>query len=130
MKNAIRIGPLALVGLPQARTRPLRAFQQHHGRYGAIKVLAVVTGDQDVTVTVPGSQRRILTLLYDPSAQANKHGFLFTAGDPHVTFEACSDYAPTTTVVHRKGAICAKLQVQTATSSQTPTLTVGRGSCP
>lgn len=131
MKNAIRIGPLALAGAHSARKLPLRAFQQHRGRYGAIKVVAVITGDQDVTVTVPSSQRRILTLLYDPNAQANKYGFLFSAGDPRVTFEACSDVDMNYNGGFiAKQPICAKLQVQTATSSDTATLALGRGSCP
>lgn len=131
MRNAIRIGPLALVGVPQARLLPSRAFRPHNGRYGAIKVLAVVTGREDVTVTVARNDRRSFALLYDPNARANKHGFLFSSGDSQVTFEACGD----TSLNYNGGFIarhptCATLQVKTVTSSQSGSLTVGEGSCP
>jgi hypothetical protein len=131
MQNAISIGPLALVGIPQARLLPPRAFRPHHGRYGAIKVLAVVKGREDVTVTVARNDRRTIALLYDLNARANKNGFLFSSGDYHVTFEACGD----TSLNYNGGFIarrptCATLQVETVTSSQSGSLTVGDGSCP
>ena len=131
MKNAMRIGPLILVGIPQAAKLSARAFEPDHGRYDAIKVLAVVKGDQDVTVTVPSSEAENFLLLYDPNARANKHGYPFSARDPRVTFEAC----PGTSAGYNGGFIarrptCAALKVRTGTSSDEASLTVGAGSCP
>jgi hypothetical protein len=131
MRNAISIGPLVLVGVPQARLLPPRAFRPHNRRYGAIKVLAVVTGREEVTVTVARNDRRTFALLYDPNARANKNGFLFSSGNYQVTFEACGD----TSLNYNGGFIarqptCATLHVDTATSSQSGSLTVGEGSCP
>jgi hypothetical protein len=132
MRNAISIGPLALVGIPQARRLPPKAFRPHNGRYGAIKVLAVVEGHEDVTVTVARNDRRTFALLYDPNARANKNGFLFSSGEYQVTFEAC----PGGTSLNYNGGFiarqptCATLQVETETSSQEGSLTVGGGSCP
>jgi len=130
-RNAISIGPLALVGAPQARHLSPRAFRPQNGRYGAIKVLAVVKGRQDVTVTVARNDRRTFALLYNPNARANKDGFLFSAGDYQVTFEACGS----TSFNYNGGFIatrptCATLQVLTESSSASGSLTVGEGSCP
>jgi type VI secretion system secreted protein Hcp len=94
MKNAVVYGPLLLVGIPEAANLPQRAFEPHGDRYGAIKLLAVVRGPHDVTVTIPMGQRDSVSLLYDPDARANEHGFLFAAGDARVTFEACSEREP------------------------------------
>jgi hypothetical protein len=74
MKNAISIGPLVLVGIPQAAAESRRVFGPHEGRYYAIKVLAVVNGSHDVTVSVAENQRGSVALLYDPNARANKAG--------------------------------------------------------
>jgi hypothetical protein len=81
--------PLVLIGIRQAAMLLDRAFEPRGGRYGAIKVLAVVRGTYDVTVTVPTDQRDAVSLLYDPEARANEDGFRFSAGDASVTFEAC-----------------------------------------
>jgi hypothetical protein len=89
LRNAITIGPLVLVGVPQAAGLDRRAFEPHDGRFQAIKVLAVVPGPADVTVTVPSSQRGSVALLYDPAARANRYGFRFSSGDPRVTFASC-----------------------------------------
>jgi hypothetical protein len=82
LRNAVTIGPLVLVGIPQAAAESRRVFGPHEGRYYAIKVLAVVNGSHDVTVSVSENQRRSVALLYDPNARANKNGFLFSAGTP------------------------------------------------
>ena len=129
MKNAIRVGPLALVGAPQARNLTSERFTSITGGTAPSRSWRVVVGDQEVTFTVPSSQRRTLAL-HDPNAQANRYGFLFSSGDPSVTFEACSGVD-----VNYNGGfiakhpICAELQIQTATSSRTATLAVGKGSC-
>jgi hypothetical protein len=82
LKNAVTIGPLVLVGIPQAAAESRRVFGPHEGRYYGVKVLAVVNGSHDVTVSVSENQRRSVALLYDPNARANKNGFLFSAGGP------------------------------------------------
>jgi hypothetical protein len=92
MRDSVRIGPLTLVGTAQALSPS--TFEPHQGRYAAIKVLALVTGPDDVTVTVPLSERDSLFLLYDPGARGNRHGFLVAAGDAQVRFEACGEIEP------------------------------------
>ena len=131
MRNAVSIGPLILVGIPQAAKLPPTAFEEDHGRYDAIKILAVVKGQRDVTVTVPASLRESLALLYDPNASANKHGYPFSAGDARVTFAAC----PEADAGYNGGFIatqptCATLEVETETSSDSGSLSIGRGACP
>lgn len=132
MKNAVVRGPLLLVGTPQAANLPQRAFEPHGDRYGAIKLLAVVRGPHDVTVTIPMGQRDSVSLLYDPDARANEHGFLFAAGDARVTFEACSEREPQ----YNGGFIatmpgCVSLDVESKTSSASGWVSLGAGrSCP
>jgi hypothetical protein len=132
MKNAVTIGSLVLVGIPQAADLPPRAFKPHEGRYSAIKVLAVVKGSNDVTVTVPRSQRDSVSLLYDPGARANKNGFLFSTGDSRVTFEACTGMEPQ----YNGGFIatrpsCVSLKVQSKAASTLGWISLGAGrSCP
>jgi hypothetical protein len=89
--NAIVLGPLALVGIREAATLPMRAFRQRHGRYPAIKILAVVEGPDDVILTVHPNWRENVALLYDPDARGNRHGFRFAAGDERVTFQSCRE---------------------------------------
>ena len=92
MRHAVRIGPLTLLGT--ARALAPSTFEPHQDRYAAIKVLALVTGSDDVTVTVPLSERDSLFLLYDPAARGNRHGFLVAAADAQVRFEACGGSEP------------------------------------
>jgi hypothetical protein len=132
MKNALTIGPLVLVGIPQAADLPPRAFKPHEGRYSAIKMLAMVKGSNDVTVTVPRSQRHSVSLLYDPTARANRNGFLFSAGDSRVTFKPCPGGEPQ----YNGGFIatrpsCVSLEVQSKASSTSGWISLGAGrSCP
>ena len=132
LKNAVTIGPLALVGVPQAATESRRVFGPHEGRYYAVKVLAVINGSHDVTVSVSENQRRSVALLYDPNARANKKGFLFSAGDPSVRFGAC----PEADVAYPGGfiakhPICVMLHVQSKESSLSGSIALGvSGPCP
>jgi len=132
MRNALTIGPLVLVGIPQAANLPRRAFMSHDGRYGSIKILAVVKGPSDVTVTVPEDQRSSVRLLYDPDARAHRHGFLLSAGDERVTFEAC----PGIEAQYNGGFIatmptCLNLQTQAEGLSASGWISLGAGSsCP
>jgi hypothetical protein len=132
MKNAVTIGPLVLVGIPQAAVESRRVFGPHKGRYYAVKVLAVVMGTDDVTVSVSENQRGSVALLYDPDARANKNGFLFSAGDPSVRFGACpgGDWGYPGGFI-AKHPICVTLDVQTKDSSVSGSIPLGVGrSCP
>jgi hypothetical protein len=130
LENAFTIGPLVLVGIPQAESS--RVFKPHEGRYAGVKLLAVVNGSDDVTVSVSESQRESVALLYDPEARANKNGYSFSAGDHRVTFRAC----PGTEAQYNGGLIakrpiCVSLFVQSEESSLTGSIPLGAAaSCP
>jgi hypothetical protein len=130
MKNAFTIGPLVLVGIPQAESS--RVFKPHEGRYAGIKLLAVVAGSDDITVSVSEGQRGSVALLYDPAARANNNGYLFSAGDPRVTFRACSENdAQYNGGFIAKHPICVSLEVQSEESSLTGSIPLGAAaSCP
>jgi hypothetical protein len=132
IENAVSLGPLMLVGIPQAARLPSRAFKPHEGRYSAIKVLAVVMGSSDVTVTVPRSQRDWASLLYDPTARATRNGFLLSAGDPRVTFKTCQGGEPQYNggfIATKPG--CVRLEIESRTSSTSDWISLGAGdSCP
>lgn len=132
MRNALTIGPLVLVGIPQAANLPRRAFKSDDGQYGSIKILAVVKGTRDVTVAVPEDQRSSVRLLYDPDARAYRHGFLLSAGDDRVTFEECHGIE----AQYNGGFIattptCVNLQIQAEGFSASSWISLGAGaSCP
>jgi hypothetical protein len=131
IENAVLIGPLMLVGIPQAAKLPSRAFKPHEGRYSAIKVLAVVTGSSDVSVTVPAGQRDWVSLLYDPTARATRNGFLFSAGDPRATFKTCPGGEPQYNggfIATKPG--CVRLDVENRTSSASGWISLGADPCP
>lgn len=128
MRNAEAIGPLVLVGVPQAAGLSPRAFRPSHGRYGAIKVLAVVVGSNDVTVTVSEPHRGTVALLYDPAADANRHGFEFSAGHPAVTFSACAGGdAQYNGGFIAKRPTCVTLGVESGAVSMSRSIPLGRG---
>jgi hypothetical protein len=131
IENAVSIGPLMLVGIPQAARLPSRAFKPHEGRYSAIKVL-VVMGSSDVTVTVPAGQRDWVSLLYDPAARATRNGFLLSAGNPRVTFKTCPGREPQYNggfIATKPG--CVRLDIESRTSSASGWISLGAGdSCP
>src|SRR5919106_5506596 len=132
IENAVSLGPLMLVGIPQAARLPSRAFKPHEGRYSAIKVLAVVMQSSHVTVTVPAGQRDWVSLLYDPTARATRNGFLLSAGDPRVTFKTCPGREPQ----YNGGGLethdgRARAQIESRTSSTSGSISLGAGdSCP
>src|SRR5512134_2806790 len=128
MRNAEAIGPLVLVGVPQAAGLSPRAFRPSHGRYGAIKVLAVVVGSNDVTVTVSEPHRGTVALLYDPTADANRYGFEFAAGHPAVTFSACAGGdAQYNGGFIAKRPTCVTLDVESGVVSMSRSFPLGRG---
>lgn len=132
VKNAVMIGPLMLVGARQAANLPERAFRPRAGRYGAVKMLAVVKGSSDVTVSVPDGDRDSVRLLYNPDARANRYGFLLSAGHTRVTFKGCRDIEPQ----YNGGFIaaeptCLSLDVQSEGISTSGWISLGAGrSCP
>jgi hypothetical protein len=133
LENASTFGPLTLVGIREAATLPPRAFRERRGRFQATKLLAVVRGTRDVTVTVPTSERAHVALLYDPHARANRHGFRFTVGDFQVTFGAC----PSREAQYNGGLIatrpgCVRLDIQPhGSAATTGWLSLGAGfTCP
>jgi len=133
LKNALRVGPLALVGIHEAATLSAKAFHQRHGRYSAIKILAVVEGSDDVTVTLHPNWRENVALLYDPRARGNRHGFRFAAGDHRVTFQSC----PQGEAQYNGGFLatrpdCVKLMIEPEGSEpRTGWISLGAGlSCP
>jgi len=87
MRDAVRIGPLTLLGTAQAL--PPSTFEPHEGRFRAIQVILLVRGSDDVTVTVPLRVRDSLFLLFDPDMRGNGRRFPVAAGDAQVRFEAC-----------------------------------------
>ncbi len=132
IENAVSLGPLMLVGIPQAARLPSRAFKPHEGRYSAIKVLAVVMGSNDVTATVPSSQRIGFPSSTIPTARATRNGFLLSAGDPRVTFKTCQGGEPQYNggfIATKPG--CVRLEIESRTSSTSDWISLGAGdSCP
>jgi hypothetical protein len=134
LRNAVTIGPLTLVGVREAAIAPPSAFRERHGRFAAIKLLAIVRGADDVTVTVPPVWREHVALLYDPAVRANSYGFLFSVGDSRVTFESC----PGMEAQYNGGFLatrpdCVRLRIDTDASDPTRgwiSLGAGRSSCP
>jgi hypothetical protein len=130
LRHAVRIGPLSLIGTDQRL--PRRTFDERHGRYPSIQVLAVISGRDDVTVTVPLSQRDSLFLLYNPVAHGNGWGYRISDADAQVRFDAC----PGTEPQYNGGfllteARCVQLDVDSATTGLlTASIPIGdRASC-
>ena len=129
-RDALRIGPLRLIGTGQPLARS--TFEERHGRYPAIKVLAVVAGRNDVTVTVPLTQRDSLFLLYNPAAPRNRWGFRVAEADAQVRFKACPGADPQYDGGFlSSGARCVELEVESASSGlRTASFPLGgRASC-
>jgi hypothetical protein len=87
--EATVVGPLALLGLPGYADATAGTFGARGDRYRALKVLAVVAPGNDVTVTVPGSLRTKLGLLYDPAAFRSVGRYRVSDGEPAVVFRPC-----------------------------------------
>jgi hypothetical protein len=128
MKNAIGVGPLALVGVQEAARATSADFMSRHGRYFAFKLLAVVSGSRGVTVAVSKEQRGQFTLLYDPRAAATKDGFRFAAGNPVVTFKACGRGTQYNGGFLARRPGCLTLEVQVAELPRTHRISLEVGS--
>jgi hypothetical protein len=88
VRRAVEVGPLALVWLRDAAL-DRGAFRPRHGRYAGFKVLAVVRGKAEVTLTVPRPNRPYVSLLYNPSKWTDNNLYRVEDGDHRVTFEPC-----------------------------------------
>jgi len=93
--NATIVGPLALLPLPAYTTATPRTFDARGGRYRGLKVLALVEPGPAVTVSVPGSMRQRLSLLYDPAAFRSDGRFRVADGEPVVRFRPCTMHRAT-----------------------------------
>jgi hypothetical protein len=87
--RSVVVGPLAVVALRDAATQPASDFRRRHGRYQGLKALAVVETGATVTLTVPATERRHLSLLYDPATWDEVNGYRIADGDTAVTFRSC-----------------------------------------
>jgi hypothetical protein len=93
--HATTVGPLALLPLPAYTTATHRTFDARGGRYRGLKVLALVEPGPAVTVSVPGSLRQRLSLLYDPAAFRSDGRFRVADGEPVVRFRPCTMHRAT-----------------------------------
>jgi hypothetical protein len=94
-KDSVVIGPIAFVGLRGYRHGPDRFFQPRNGRYRALKVLAVVTGDRVITVSIADRNTDQVRLMYDPSAWGDRTLYPLEAGDTTTVFGPCLPHRST-----------------------------------
>jgi len=137
--QSVVVGPLAFVALRAAATQPAVDFRRWGGRYQGLKALAVVKAGTTVTLTVPATERRHLSLLYDPADWKENNQYRLGDGDTAVTFQSCQ---PEQTPLGADGthfnggflvagARCATLEVSTP-QWRTPrrvTVSFGAGRC-
>jgi hypothetical protein len=93
LKQALRVGPIALGGLgglSLAQLPPRRPRQQ---RFLALESIAIIKAGAVVTVTVPVAQRRSVGLLYDQDKFRPDGRYRVKDLDFVVRFEACKDPA-------------------------------------
>jgi hypothetical protein len=147
--SSVRAGPLTLYSfgqlrangrrsaVPAARFRPLGA-----GRYRVYKLWALLPPGRGATVTVPASERRVLSLAYDP-ALWNRRGWDGTArvgqGEASVAFRPCprsrAQGRPPLVVYDggllAAGARCARLRVTVddPAGARMVVLALGRSRC-
>jgi hypothetical protein len=94
-KASVIMGPIAFVGLPSYRDGPDRFFRSRHGRYPALKVLAVVSGEGVISVSiVPGDTDRV-RMMYDPAAWGERNLYPLDAGDTTTVFGPCLTHRST-----------------------------------
>jgi hypothetical protein len=94
-KASVIMGPIAFVGLPSYRDGPDRFFRSRDGRYPALKVLAVVTGDRVISVSIDHRDTDRVRMMYDPSAWGDRNLFPLEAGDTSTVFGPCLPHRST-----------------------------------
>jgi len=138
-KQSVVVGPLAFVALRHAATQPAADFRRRGGSYQGLKVLAVVEAGATVTLTVPATERRHLSLLYDPAAWKEDNRYRIADGDTAVTFQSCppeqtpfgADGTQFNGGLLVAGSRCATLEVSTPVwrTPQRVTVSIGAGRC-
>jgi len=94
-KAAVIMGPIAFVGLRGWREGPDREFRSRHGRYPALKVLAIVTGDSVISVSIAHRDTDRVRMLYDPSVWRDHNLYPLDAGDTTTVFGPCRPHRST-----------------------------------
>ncbi len=94
-KASVIMGPIAFVGLPGHRDGPDRYFRSRHGRYPALKVLAVVTGNGVISVSIARRDTDRVRMMYDPSAWGDRNLYPLEAGDTTTVFGPCLPHRST-----------------------------------
>ncbi len=94
-KASVIMGPIAFVGLPGYRDGPDRYFRSRHGRYPALKVLAVVTGNGVISVSIAHRDTDRVRMMYDPSAWGDRNLYPLEAGDTTTVFGPCLPHRST-----------------------------------
>jgi len=114
-KDSVVIGPISFLGLRGYRHGPDRFFQSRNGRYRALKVLAVVTGDREVTVSIADRNTDQVRMKYDPSAWGDRTLYPLEAGDTTTVFGPCLPHRPTqfNSAFLVTGRACATLEIST-----------------
>jgi hypothetical protein len=94
-KASVIMGPIAFVGLPGYRDGPDRYFRSRHGRYPALKVLTVVTGNGVISVSIAHRDTDRVRMMYDPSAWGDGNLYRLEAGATTTVFGPCLPHRST-----------------------------------
>jgi hypothetical protein len=94
-KVSLIMGPIAFAGLRTYRDGPDRFFRSRNGRYPPLKVLAVVTGDRVISVSIAHRDTHRVRMMYDPSAWGNRNLYPLDAGDTTTVFGPCLPHRST-----------------------------------
>ena len=131
-EDATVVGPVAFVGAPGYADDPKRLSVARDPRMGtAHKVLAVVTGEAPVVVTV---ESRDAALFYDPAQWGESNRVAFRRGDEVTRFEPCTDDSQRTTQFNGgflvRGPTCVPVRVAVeGRPDAVATLSFGAGTC-
>lgn len=129
-KASVIMGPIAFVGLPSYRDGPDRYFRSRHGRYPALKVLAVVTGDGVISVSIARRDTDRVRMMYDPSAWGDRNLYPLEAGDTTTVFGPCHRSTQFNGGFLVTGRTCATLEVSASGGQPFHRLvSFGAGSC-
>jgi hypothetical protein len=134
IRQSAKVGPLAFVWVRGAEQAPAAFFRRRPGGYPSGKYLVLVRSAEQVTVSVPPSERKVVALVYDPAHFAP---FLpVSKGERVVTFRACAGSSSAWEASTQfnggivvAGARCVVLDVRPASANRARRLRmpVGRG---